>query len=348
MALSSLLALDIGGGTQDLLLWQAGRPLANAVKAVLPSPTQILAARLRGARARGRAVHLAGWLMGGGAVARAVGEHLAAGLAVSATPEAALTFADDLARVTAMGIAIRPDPPAGALTLFTGDLDLPFLLGTLAQAEAGLPARLAVAACDHGFAPGKSNRRFRFSLWEDFLGRGGRLDDLITDHPPRALTRLAALCAQSPGALVMDTAAAALRGALLDPRAGGLARSGVCVLNLGNMHTVAFLVAAGAVQAILEHHTGLLTPAKLRDLVERFLAGELANQEVLDDQGHGVARREGAPRRRDLPVFVTGPRRALAEGLPWPVAIPHGDVMLAGCFGLLAAAWEWAGQAPGS
>ncbi len=339
MALSSLLALDIGGGTQDLLLWQAGRPLANAVKAVLPSPTQILAARLRGARARGRAVHLAGWLMGGGAVARAVGEHLAAGLAVSATPEAALTFADDLARVTAMGIAIRPDPPAGALTLFTGDLDLPFLLGTLAQAEAGLPARLAVAACDHGFAPGKSNRRFRFSLWEDFLGRGGRLDDLITDHPPRALTRLA-LPLRRPRRPVMDTAARA-RGALLGPARGGPGPERGLRAQLGNMHRGLF-GGAGAVQAILETTRPATPPSCAIWWNASWPAA--GYQEVLDDRGTGWPGAKGAPAAG--PAVSSPAPRALA-GAAWPVAIPHAVVMWPAVW-LLAAAWEWAGQAPGS
>ena len=40
-----LLALDVGGGTQDLLLWEPGQAIENAVKMVLPAPTQIMAPR---------------------------------------------------------------------------------------------------------------------------------------------------------------------------------------------------------------------------------------------------------------------------------------------------------------
>jgi hypothetical protein len=39
--------------------------------------------------------------------------------------------------------------------------------------------------------------------------------------------------------------------------------------------------------------------------------------------------------------MVTGPRRSMLSGIqtPWPVylAVPHGDMMLAGCYGLLRA-----------
>ncbi len=42
----SLMALDVGGGTQDLFIWEPGQPVENAVKMVLPAPTQILARRI--------------------------------------------------------------------------------------------------------------------------------------------------------------------------------------------------------------------------------------------------------------------------------------------------------------
>ncbi len=60
-----LLAVDVGGGTQDLLLWEPGQPLANAVKMVLPAPTRILANRVHRCTSEGKAVFLGGRLMGG-------------------------------------------------------------------------------------------------------------------------------------------------------------------------------------------------------------------------------------------------------------------------------------------
>ncbi|RJX35214.1 MAG: pyruvate formate lyase-activating protein [Desulfarculus sp.] len=338
MGTTSLLACDIGGGTQDILLWRSAQNLENAVKLVLPAPTQVAAARLRRARGLGRDVFLHGWLMGGGAVHRAVDEHLQAGLKVFATPAAAATFADDSARVQAMGVSLCEQAPAGALPIPFGDLNLAELNSICSLFEVALPQTLALAVCDHGFSPGFSNRKFRFQQWTAFLERGGRLPDLLISDPPAHLTRLKALQEQAPGCLLMDTAAAAAWGALEDPAVAQAAQGpGVCIVNLGNMHTVAFIVRGGKVLGVYEHHTRCLDQATLADHVARFISGRLSDEEVFAGRGHGCARLPQAPQGLPGPPAVTGPQRRLAQGLGWPTAVPHGDVMLSGCFGLLAA-----------
>ncbi len=338
MEAKPLAALDVGGGTQDFLLWDPDQPIENAVKMVLPAPTQAVAARIRRARAAGVGVHLAGRLMGGGALQRALNEHLAAGLPVSAHPRAALTLADDLERVRAMGVALREAPPDGSRSIFCSDLDLTAIRQMLAHFEAPEPAAWAMAVCDHGYSPGFSNRKFRFNIWRDFLKRGGRLEQLVFEEAPPAMTRMAAAAEQLPGAVLMDTAAAALWGALQDPLVAERADSGLCVVNLGNMHTVAFLVRGRVVHGVYEHHTGCLDAPTLATQLERFMAGELGDQEVFDDRGHGCAFSAAWQEPFSGPVAVTGPQRRLAAGLGWQVAVPHGDVMLSGCFGLVAAA----------
>ncbi len=334
--MDSLAALDIGGGTQDFLLWRSDQPRENAVKAVWPSPTQAVAARIRRARAQGRNIYLHGWLMGGGAMASAVDEHLKAGLKVRATPQAAASLHDDPARVRSMGVEISDEPHSGAVAIFTTDLDQLKLMQMLTNFETPLPKAWAVAVCDHGYSPGASNRKFRFSIWSDFLAAGGRMADLITQTPPPHLTRMQAIVDQCPGAWVMDTAAAALWGALEDPAVAGLAQEGVCVVNLGNMHTVAFMVRDHQVSGIYEHHTGCLDVSTLSDHITRFMNDDISDDEVFDCQGHGCAFLPDAPKKQ-LPVVITGPQRRLAQGLGWPTAVPYGDVMLSGCFGLLAA-----------
>lgn len=334
--MNSIAALDIGGGTQDFLLWDPNQPLENSVKAVWPSPTQAVATRIRRARAQGRDIFLHGWLMGGGAMAVAVDEHLKAGLKVRATPQAAVSLHDDPARVQGMGVEIADDFLPDAMTIFTTDLDLLRINQMLANFEVPPPRTWAVAVCDHGYAPGSSNRKFRFSIWQNFLAAGGKMDDLITQTPPSHLTRMQAIVDQYPGAWVMDTAAAALWGALEDPKVAGLAQEGVCVVNLGNMHTVAFLVKDHIVSGIYEHHTGCLDFATLSDHISRFMNGDIGDDEVFDCKGHGCAFLPDAP-KKPLPVVITGPQRKLAQGMGWRTAVPHGDVMLSGCFGLLAA-----------
>lgn len=345
MSIDSLLALDVGGGTRDLLIWQRDQRIENAVKMVLPSPTRVAARRLAQARAQGRPVFLHGWLMGGGAVTRAVKEHIAAGLEVRATPPAAATFYDDPARVEAMGVAIGDQPPAGAVTVPLGDLDLESLGTALGLFNVELPSSLAVAVCDHGFSPGFSNRKFRFGQWRTFLEDGGALGDLITGQPSEQLTRMRAIADQAPGVLLMDTAAAALWGALQDPTVAARADQGICVVNAGNMHTVGFLLAGRRVMGVYEHHTRCLDTARLNEHIARFIKGSLDDQEVFDDDGHGCARLAEAPRAISGPVVLTGPQRRLARGLGWQTAVPLGDVMLSGCFGLVAAARVHAGEA---
>ena len=43
MSIQRILAIDVGAGTQDVLLWEADQPMENNVKLILPSWTTILA-----------------------------------------------------------------------------------------------------------------------------------------------------------------------------------------------------------------------------------------------------------------------------------------------------------------
>ena len=47
------LAIDVGGGTQDILLWQPDTPIENCVKLVLPSQTVVVANRIRRCTSQG-------------------------------------------------------------------------------------------------------------------------------------------------------------------------------------------------------------------------------------------------------------------------------------------------------
>ena len=74
-----MLAIDVGAGTQDILVYESNRTIENCVKLVLPSQTQVIAGRVRRATLAGRPIHLAGSVMGGGASSTAVEAHLALG-----------------------------------------------------------------------------------------------------------------------------------------------------------------------------------------------------------------------------------------------------------------------------
>ena len=333
-----ILAIDVGGGTQDILLWQPDQPIENCVKLVLPSRTVIVARRIARATAAGNAVHLTGRLMGGGACASALKRHVAAGLKASATAEAAKTVRDNPDEVRAKGIEILEDPPIGAVVVRTGDIDLDGLAQAMAPFEVTLPSRYAVCVQDHGECLTGSNRRFRFSLWERFLDAGGELEDLAYQDIPPEFTRMRAVQQMLPGAVLMDTGSAAIRGALQDETVAQAAEQGATIVNVGNQHTVGVLVMKERVWGLFEHHTGLMDPAKLVDHVARLQLGTLTNDEVFADHGHGAAVVDGAPLGTFGFVAVTGPQRHMAQGTGWHFAVPYGDMMLSGPFGLVAAA----------
>src|SRR6266566_8117211 len=94
-----ILAVDIGTGTQDILFFESGKTIENCFKLVMPSPTVIIAERIKRASERGQALLLTGVTMGGGPCHWAARDHARAGHAVAVTAEAGRTFDDDLTMV---------------------------------------------------------------------------------------------------------------------------------------------------------------------------------------------------------------------------------------------------------
>jgi uncharacterized protein (DUF1786 family) len=344
-----ILAIDAGAGTQDVLLWEAGQPMENNVKLILPSWTTVLARRVKRATQEGQPIFLTGNLMGGGPIVSAMKRHLRAGYPVYTTPRAALTIRDNLEQVRERGYTVLEEgqePPAdpGLLTLRTRDVDLDVLASALAPFDVDLPETVAVAVQDHGRCLEGSNRRFRFQLWQSFVEGGGRLMDLIYPEPPTCYTRMKAVKRDAPGALLMDTGPAALWGILEDERAAARQDEGFILVNVGNQHILGVLLHHERILGIFEHHTVLMDWPKLHCLVERLRAGSLNNDEVYDDHGHGAyVHPEYAPGDGFNLVAATGPQRHIAEpgrssdGMDYLFAAPYGDMMLTGCFGLVAA-----------
>jgi len=355
-----ILTVDVGTGTQDILLYDSALDLENNFKMVLPSPTMRVAGRIRAATQARRPVVLTGVTMGGGPCQWAARDHARAGLPVYATPGAARTFNDELDVVEReMGIRIvSPDEAAqvggDAEHLEMRDFDLPAIRAAFAAGGVDLALDgLAVAVFDHGNAPpGYSDRQFRFDFLTERLGRsqGLPVEDQLggfaypaTSVPPD-LTRLAAVAHtldfDPARTVLMDTAPAAVLGALLDPAVARLAHA--LVVNVGNFHTLAFRLGPDGVEGMFEHHTGEIDLARLDDLLAGLAAGTLTHRDVFDDKGHGALVMRPAALDTAAPGFgvaVVGPRRGLMRASrhhPY-FAVPFGDMMIAGCFGLLRA-----------
>jgi uncharacterized protein (DUF1786 family) len=347
-----ILAIDMGTGTQDILVFDSARPVENNVKMVLPSATEIAARRIRRATTQRRPVALTGVNQGGGPCAWALEDHLRAGLEAFATPEAAETFDDDIERVAAMGVRIVSEDELGSAPgdrIELRDLDLGAIRTALAAFEE--PAvfdGLALGCLDHGAAPpGVSDRVFRF----DHLRRTvERRNDLLAfaargDSLPAYLTRARAMIASAGGEApiaFMDTGPAAALGALHDPAVA--THHERVVLNFGNMHLLGFHLAGRRIASLFEHHTGEVSDEQVERFTRELAAGTLSNEEVFATMGHGVSHHDRSLVGNSLPtmVAVTGPRRhrVRATRLDAYFAAPFGDMMISGCFGLLRAYGE--------
>ena len=345
MAHPRILAIDVGTGTQDILVLEAGTVIENAVQLIMPSPTALLAERVKEATADRVDLVLTGVTMGGGPDQWAVEAHLKAGLKVYATPDAARTFDDDLERVAAMGVRVVDalDHANGARQLELHDFYLAELLEALrAFGVSTTFDAVGVAVFDHGAAPpGVSDRRFRFDYLREQVKRGTGLEGFgfLAAEIPARMTRMKAVADGWTAAeplFLMDTGPAAILGALDD--AVVAASDPVSVVNLGNFHTIAALLDQGRIRGLFEHHTGELTRPELEQYLDKLATDTLSNEEIFDDMGHGALELGvvSSPPKR---LAVTGPRRGLLDGsrLRPHLAVPHGDMMLAGCFGILRA-----------
>lgn len=333
-----IIAVDIGAGTQDILIYEPGRPIENSEKLVLPSQTQIVARRIRQVTASGKSLHLAGRLMGGGASTDAIAAHVAAGLLVTATPDAARTVHNRPERIAAVGVAIADCAPDGAVEIELGDFDGAGMRTALGQFGIELPATVAIAVQDHGYRPGFGNNDVRFDYLQSLIDNGGELSRMIFQTAPDGMTRMESLLAAVPGAYVMDTGAAAVLGVLGDPVVGEAVRStGAVIVNIGNMHTFAALVRGERLFGLFEHHSGGMSGPLLQRLVTSLQSGELDPERFSEQfDGHGAAFDRSYATEGPFPfVGITGPNRGFARSLGYYEAAPFGDMMLTGSFGLV-------------
>ncbi len=347
-----ILAVDIGTGTQDILLYDSDREIENCLKLVMPSATMRVARQVRQATRAGRPVLLTGVTMGGGPSAWATLDHVRAGYPVYATPEAARTFDDELEKVERQGIRIVSEDEArwlnGVARVTLRDLDFDAIRSAFDAFGVELrPDALALAVFDHGNAPpGTSDRQFRFDYLAERIRAQNRLSAFAfrRGEVPDHLTRLQAVEATASfdgDAMLMDTAPAAVLGALLDPKVASHRR--LLAVNVGNFHVLAFRLGPGGVEGVFEHHTGEIDLPQLDGFIDKLIDGTLQHRDVFDTMGHGALVFDPAPMPTSdgEPTFVsvTGPRRSLmreSKHRPY-FAVPYGDMMIAGCFGLLRA-----------
>ena len=357
-----ILAVDIGTGTLDIYLYDSNLDIENGFKLVLPSPTMMVHRRVRQALSTRTPLLLTGHQMGGGPSAWAIEEAARAGIPIYMTPSAATTLNDELDKVEALGIKLVSDDESKRVevkSLELKDFDFELISKTFEDFGVSLNdlGAIAVAVFDHGNAPaGVSDRQFRFDYLDERIRAKNSLSAFayLSNEIPGIMTRLQSV-ADSAGELhcpllVMDTAPAAVLGAGFDSVVATRKQKIIC--NVGNFHTLAFRLNEKEIEGVFEHHTGEIDRAKLEMLIHKLADGSLKHQDVFDDMGHGALMYSDQVfefGNDDFDVVVTGPRRSLfnrkfeitnRKFLRPYFATPFGDMMIAGCFGLLAATAE--------
>jgi uncharacterized protein (DUF1786 family) len=373
-----ILTVDIGTGTQDIFLYDSNLDIENGFKLVLPSPTMMVHRRLRQALPSRTPILLTGHQMGGGPSAWAIEEYARAGIPVYMTPKTATTLNDELDKVEALGIKIISEEESKKLamsgveglevkSIVLKDFDFELISKTFADYGISLDnlAAVAVAVFDHGNAPaGVSDRQFRFDYLDERIKAKNSLSAFayFSNNIPKIMTRLQSVADSAAGLpcplVVMDTAPAAILGANFDPVVAKRERK--IIVNVGNFHTLAFRLGDG-IEGVFEHHTGEIDLPKLEKYIRGLADGSLKHQDIFDDMGHGALVYGTNPfefGKDDFDVVVTGPRRSMfatmdngpltmnrplsmVDGhLQSYFATPFGDMMIAGCFGLLAATAE--------
>ncbi len=334
----SIFTLDVGTGTQDFLLYKEGENIRNCPKMILPSPTQLVARKVRDATSKKRDIVLRGYTMGGGPCTKAIKDHIRAGLKVYAEEKAALTVSDNIEEVKKVGIEIiNENEEVDAVEIKMGDVDLPFFNQILEKIEESIPETIIIAVQDHGFSPHESNRRFRFRMFEEMMKKDGYIHSFLfhSSEVPRYFNRMTSVVESieafgKKDVYVMDTVFAAIAGCMPDVR-----EFPALLLNFGNSHTIGAVVDRdGYIFSLFEHHTRMMREKGtegIEEFIKKFLSGEISNEDVFNDGGHGAFVREVVDVKD---VVATGPNMHLCR---YRIANPVGDVMIVGNLGMIYA-----------
>jgi|Deesub1362A_J573_1020465.scaffolds.fasta_scaffold00065_71 uncharacterized protein (DUF1786 family) len=341
------LTIDIGTGTQDILLYDSDEKLKNCIKLILPSPTRIIASKIQKATELSKDIFLSGYTMGGGPSTFAAREHLKAGNRILSLEKPALTFKDDLKKVEEMGIEIVKEKEVADYTdlveIELRDVMLKELKSFFGSINVDLPNKIFVAVQDHGFSPKMSNRKFRFKVFEKIVEKGDIFSFFYPGNEvPDYFNRMTSVVesindfGRENGfefdVYVIDTVFAALIGAMIDAK-----EFPAFIVNFGNSHTIGAVVNKnGEIYSMFEHHTSILRKRGqewISSFLNRFLNGEVSNEDVFDDGGHGAYVRTVVKPKDFISI---GPN---AELSPYRIANLY-DTMIAGNLGMVKAYGE--------
>jgi uncharacterized protein (DUF1786 family) len=349
-----ILALDIGSGTEDILLYDDQKELENCIKLVLPSPATVYSKKIEYFTKLQSNLFIKGETIGGGNFSEALKNHLNEGLKVILTKNVAYSIRNKLEEVENQGFQIideeKPPVDFSGKTLEVREVNIKIIKKFLNEFQEDLSNIdiVAIAVQDHGTPKNEiSNRKFRLDQIERRLKYNPKLqslaykEDELPNHFIRMTSAIRSSKIQMPEAktIVMDTSMAAILGCLEDQIVNNA--DTILSANIGNEHFTASIISEGDVLALLEHHTSLMTPTKIESLVKNFIKGKVSNDSIFKDGGHGVFYTISPKKIPDIDIIVvTGPNRAKIKktNIEIHFAAPGGDMMMTGPIGLIKAA----------
>lgn len=340
-----ILAIDVGTGTQDILIYNDEKELENSIKLVLPSPHLYISQQIKEIE---NDIYFDGEIMGGGKLKKSILEHMEKGYDVVMEANCAKTIRDDLEQVKSYGIKIADENKSyeGYTKIHLGDINIrklsEFVLGYDLDFDID---KIAIAVQDHGYNENMGDRNFRFEKIREKLNEPAEPESFgFHENVPEYYSRMKAVektlkkegIEETP--LLMDTKFASIAGMCYDEEASKL--NSFIAIDIGNGHTTAASIENGKIQGLFEHHTSNLTGESLENYINRLASGEITNEEIYNDHGHGAHVLN--PISKLEKVIVSGPKRELIEktNLDWHHACPGGDVMMTGTIGLIKTI-EW-------
>ena len=335
-----ILAIDVGTGTQDIMVYDSEKELENSIKLVLPSPHLFISQQIREIENN---IYFDGQIMGGGKLKNTILEHMEKGYEVVMEANCAKTIRDDLNQVKSYGINIADENKEykNYRRITLRDINITQLSEFLLMYDLEFDFdEIAIAVQDHGYNENMGDRDFRFEKIREKLTEPLKPEDFgFLDDLPDYYSRMAAVkkTLELEGIdkipLLMDTKFASIAGMCYDEEA--LKLKSYIVIDIGNGHTTAASIENGKIQGVFEHHTSSLTGESLERYIKRLANGKITNKEVYDDHGHGAHVLN--PISKLEKVIVSGPKRELIEktNLDWHHACPGGDVMMTGTVGLI-------------
>ena len=343
-----ILAMDIGFGTQDILLFDTERRnLENMVKMVVDSPTTRFAKQIISLAKKYDKIFIHGYIIGGGPIVRAIKKVISQGKQVIMTEKAAKTIKDDLSVAKRIGVEVIKDyekddflSKKDYAKIEIKEIDA----RRLKQAFSAFDIRLedidaiAVAVQDHGVPQEEGPQRvFRFKVYKKMIDAGGFAQNFAYtfDEIPSYFHRMLSVRENikhefgNIKGIVMDTSPATLFGIHYDEY---ISFPDVYIgVNVGNGHTLAGIFKEKRLIAIFEDHTVNINTERLDVLLSKFSVGKLTFDEIFAGGGHGVYYREEIKEKVNA-FFGIGPNRHILKNSRhnFIFPAPMGDVMMAG------------------